>query len=264
MKRKNKVELTAATADPHLLYEESVQSSESTIQMIESVFDARGFSAPASLREDFCGTARLCVDWVASRPDRTALGLDIDSGVLRWAETNNLESLEQDARRVTLVKRDVLEGHRRRVDVTVALNFSYWVFHERQELVQYFKKVRQSLKKNGCLILNLHGGPDAQFQLEEITEFDGFDYVWEQGEFDAVNNRAKCYIHFRFDDGSSLEQAFIYDWRIWSLPELRDALTDAGFSRIDVWWEDEENDRLFRVTRQENTESWIANLAAWR
>ncbi len=32
-----------------------------------------------------------------------------------------------------------------------------------------------------------------------------------------------------------IDRAFTYHWRLWSIPELRDAMRDAGFRGIDVY-----------------------------
>jgi hypothetical protein len=54
-----------------------------------------------------------------------------------------------------------------------------------------------------------------------------FTYLWEQALYDPVSGRLVCHIHFAFEDGSRLERAFSYDWRLWSLPEIRELL-DGG------------------------------------
>ena len=72
-----------------------------------------------------------------------------------------------------------------------------------------------------------------------------------------------CHIHFRFPDGSQLEEAFTYDWRIWSMPELRDILKEVGFKKIVAWWDCE--DDIIRPRKEvENLVSWVAYLAAWK
>ena len=261
MSKKSPIALTAAASDPHRLYELSVQDPETEVSNIDAIFRSRRDARPLSLREDFCGTAKLSTEWVQSHPARTAVGLDIDPEVLSWARENNISGLGSDRKRIKLLNRDVLKGNGR-ADVVVALNFSYWVFHDRPTLVRYFRSVRRGLSEDGVFIINLHGGPEAQTKLRERTAFDGFTYVWDQGEFDPISNRAECCIHFRFPDGTAIERAFVYDWRIWSLPELRDAMNDAGFSAVDVWWEDGDTPRLTKSC--ENKESWLAHLAAWR
>ncbi|MEJ2380885.1 MAG: class I SAM-dependent methyltransferase, partial [Gammaproteobacteria bacterium] len=111
--------------------------------------------------------------------------------------------------------------------------------------------------------------------LEEEREIDGdiASYVWEQEKFNPVTNETVCHIHFAFADGSRLDRAFTYEWRLWSLPELGELLGEAGFSRVHVFWEefedtDEDDEylqgtgRYTEVTEVENQESWIAYIFA--
>ena len=50
------------------------------------------------------------------------------------------------------------------------------------------------------------------------------------------------HIHFEFTNGSRLKRAFTYEWRLWTLPEIRELLGEAGFSRSTVYWEDRDAD----------------------
>ena len=34
-----------------------------------------------------------------------------------------------------------------------------------------------------------------------------------------------------------MESAFSYRWRLWTLPEIREVLYEAGFSQVDIYWE---------------------------
>jgi hypothetical protein len=91
--------------------------------------------------------------------------------------------------------------------------------------------------------------------------------VWDQHSFDPVTARYHCYIHFRFPDGSKLRRAFSYDWRLWTLPELRELLAEAGFARSVVYWQGEDEDgepngEFSIVTRGEADPAWIAYVAA--
>ena len=67
-------------------------------------------------------------------------------------------------------------------------------------------------------------------------------------------------------DGTRLRRAFSYDWRFWTLPELRELLEEAGFSSVEVYvegWDedDEEGDGVYRRrTFFENQEGWVANI----
>jgi SAM-dependent methyltransferase len=256
---------TASTADRHQLYELSVQDTEVTIELIEQIFAHRAARPARALREDFCGTAQLCVDWILSDPERTAAGLDIDQPTLDWARAHNVPRLGAATDRLALLERDVLDGTPESAfDVICAFNFSYFAFHQRAALLAYFRAVHRDLAPGGMLVLDLHGGPDAQFALEETTGFDGFDYVWEQASFDPISNRTACHIHYRFDDGTALERAFTYDWRVWSIPELRDLLAEAGFGRSDVWWEAADDDEHRPTETAESLEAWLAYVAAWK
>jgi hypothetical protein len=136
-------------------------------------------------------------------------------------------------------------------------------------MVRYYAKVRESLVDDGGFFLDIHGGPDAQVEVIERTKHKGFTYVWDQRPMDAVSGNAIRHIHFEFPDGTRMNRAFTYDWRVWTLPELRDMLRDAGFARVEVYWEgateEGEGNGIFRRVRAaENEDSWIAYVAAWQ
>eukprot|EP01045_Picozoa_sp_COSAG04_P024492 COSAG04_NODE_3063_length_3213_cov_2.861316_4_plen_65_part_00 len=38
-------------------------------------------------------------------------------------------------------------------------------------------------------------------------------------------------VSFKFDDGSWMKHAFVYDWRVWPVSEMRSVMAEAGFSR---------------------------------
>ena len=77
-----------------------------------------------------------------------------------------------------------------------------------------------------------------------------------------------CHIHFDFRDGSRLPQAFSYDWRLWTLPELREVLAEAGFARSVVYWQGwdpktGEPDGDFQPTEVADADAgWLAYIAA--
>lgn len=261
--------LTARTADRHDLYQRSVQDADVDVALVDRVFRKENGRAPLSLREDFCGTALIAATWVKSHRKRTALGVDLDAATLEWGRRNNLLPLGEAAQRVRLVRRNVLDVTTPKVDAVCAYNFSYCVFHERGDLLRYFRAVRRSLVPEGCFLLDNHAGPDTLVPTEDDREMDGFTYVWEQRPVDGLTHRGERRIHFRFPDGSELRDAFRYDWRIWSLVELRDVARDAGFRRTDVYLEhfDEEGEPttgLRRARRFEHEDSWTPYLVCWR
>ena len=260
--------MTAEFADKHQLYEISVQSAEADVDFIKDTFTAERGRAPMTLREDFCGTGKLCATWVQTDPERGAVGLDLDEETLEWGTRHNVAPLGEATERVTLLQRDVLNPGEQRSDAVVAFNFSYCIFKERRTLLEYFKKVRSTLNEDGAFFLDIHGGTECHESLEEEKEFDGFDYIWDQEPYDAIGGLAFRYIHFRFEDGTELREAFTYDWRLWSLPELKDLMLEAGFSSAQCYWEgddgDGEGNGVFEpMDKAENEVSWVAYLVGF-
>jgi len=118
------------------------------------------------------------------------------------------------------------------------------------------------------LFLDAYGGVEAQQQRIVRRPCDGFTYVWEQRSFDPIQSWGRNYIHYEFPDGSAIRRAFRYDWRLWTLPELREIMADAGFSHSEVYWEGTcqrtglGNDVFVRRERAEADPAWIAYLVA--
>ena len=233
----------AEQADIHELYEEAVQSVETEVEFLAETFQRlRGRSA-VSLREDFCGTASTSCEWVKTNPAHNAIGVDIDPDVLEWGERNRVGRLPESAQsRIKLINQDVMTVDTVAVDIVAAFNFSYWIFQRRDKMREYLSRIYSTLASDGLLFLDVYGGPEAYEEQTEKTKHDGFTYIWDQAEFEPVTGRTLCHIHFKFSDGSQLKKAFSYEWRVWTLPELREILEEVGFTKIGVYWEDEDED----------------------
>jgi hypothetical protein len=270
-RRSSKPRFTARTADRYELYQLSVQSTEIDIRVLTRVYRNEHGRPPLSLREDFCGTALMCADWVKSLRGRSAEGFDIDDEPIAWALERHLGDLAPErAAAVRIHLRDVRDPGHVRPDVRVALNFSYFAFQERATLLDYFKTARASLADGGMFVVDVHGGPEATEELDEKRKIDdGFTYMWEQPQFDPFSGHAVRHISFLFRDGTKLRRAFSYDWRMWTLPEVRDLLAEAGFRRVDVYaegWDKNGKDGngLFRLAKVgENCGSWVVYVVAW-
>jgi hypothetical protein len=103
-KKKNMAE----SADRHALYEKSVQSVDVEYKFVSKTFRSLRGRRPVHMREDFCGTAGMCREWVRCNRNNTAIDVDIDPEVLAWGQNNNLSSLKPEARlRVRLLQEDV-------------------------------------------------------------------------------------------------------------------------------------------------------------
>ena len=256
--------------DRHWLYEDAVQSPDVHIKLFDRLYKKRNGRPPRVLKEDFCGTALMAAEWVKYRPGNEAIGVDLDKPTLKWGKTHHIEPLGKDAGRVTLVHADVRDVDRPRADVVAALNFSYSVFKTPKELRKYFKNVHRSLKPGGAFFLDVFGGWEAQMDVTDKTRYSGYTYVWDQKGYDPVTNNARFHIHFKFHGGGGIRDAFIYDWRLWTIPELREELEAAGFSSSDVLWEGVEKDTgegngVFRsVKKAENCPGWNAFVVGWK
>jgi hypothetical protein len=258
----------AVKADRYKLYESSVQCAETEVDFVEYEFKKLRGRRPALLREDFCGTAAVCFEWASRGQENTAIGVDIDGEVLNWANENHLPLLKGTARsKVKLIRGDVLKVSTPQQDVILAMNFSYWLFKERKILLAYFRKVRKNLELDGIFFLDCFGGSDAYRELKERTKLDGFTYVWDQAAYNPVNSDISCHIHFHFPDKSKLERAFTYDWRLWTLPEIRELLLDAGFSEVIIYAQaidpvTEEPSQMEPVLSMDADLGWIAYVGA--
>lgn len=236
--------LMAAKADRHILYQRSVQAVGAEIDFVDQTFKQLRSRRASRLREDFCGTAASACEWARRRPTNLAIGLDLDQPTLDWGAAHNRSKLSASAQsRVRLLRRDVLDPGpgASRMDAILAMNFSWWIFKSRELLLRYFRSVHQSLVKDGVFFLDIYGGWESMKEQRDRRQIDGkargFTYVWDQERFDPVTNETLCHIHFRFRDGSWLRKAFTYDWRLWTVPETREALADAGFAKTTVYWE---------------------------
>jgi hypothetical protein len=237
-KRRRRVRHTARTADRYELYQLAVQSPEDDIEFLRRTFKRlRGRSA-FRFREDFCGTALLSATWAKQGPKCFAEGFDLDAEPLAWGREHNVEPLGRAAARVALHRKDVRSPGRFRPDIRVAQNFSYSVFKSRAEMLGYFRAARASLAPDGMFAIDLYGGYEATEEIVESRRIEGgATYVWEQARYLPGSGDYLCHIHFRFRDKTRMKNAFTYDWRYWTLPELRDILRDAGFARVHAYFE---------------------------
>lgn len=261
----------AKQADVHALYQLAVQDPEHDVQFLRDVYKRVRRRNPRRLREDFCGTAIVCSEWVKQGADYTAEGFDLDGPTLEWGREHNLAPIGEAARRVILHQKDVRAEGLHRADVTCAHNFSYGVFHQRGQMVEYFESVHRNLDEDGVFVLDMYGGWEATEELEEERWLEGnkVKYVWDQVKYSPVTGRQDCAIHFRFKDGSELRNAFYYEWRHWTMPELREILAEAGFARVDAWFEllDDEGDGTGEFEASDegmNCESWLGYLVAYK
>ena len=258
----------ASKADRHVLYEDSVQCVEAEIDFVDDTFKKLRNRKPRLLREDFCGTANTSCEWVRRRKRNRAFGVDLDENVQQWGMKHHVAKLGEARDRITLLNENVLDVDIEPVDIVLAMNFSYWIFKERDLLRRYFRSVYEGLADDGIFFLDAYGGSDAYKEMRERTKYDDFTYIWDQASFDPISGDMLCKIHFSFPDGSRIKNAFTYDWRLWTLPEIRELLLEAGFERVTVYWQgddedsDEGNGEFEPAERGEADEAWIVYISA--
>lgn len=197
-------------------------------------------STPTTLREDFSGSAALARAWLTLSPSHRAIAVDHDATVLDRAKTD----ARANAPRLRTLANDVLDSatNAANADVIAATNFPLGYFHTRDQLLTYLRASRRRLNRKGLFLADLYGGASAfepSTTNRTLREPDGrrFTYLWEQVDANAVTGLVHNAIHFRFKDKSrrtkTIRNAFTYHWRLWSIPELTDALHDAGFRDVD-------------------------------
>jgi hypothetical protein len=260
---------TASTSDRHELYELSVQEPEAEVDLIDQVWKEKRNRCARHIREDFCGTAVVSMEWVKRRRDNTAIGVDLDPEVLGWAQKKIPERLtDSQTERLTLIEGDVRTTKTDPVDSVLAMNFSYYLFLTRDDLLRYFRIAYDAITDDGMMLLDAYGGSDAFLEIEEDRHLDGLTYVWEQATYNPIDGRAINHIHFKFPDGTKMTKAFSYEWRLWTLPEIQEVLKEAGFREVTIYWEgtDEEteegNGEWAAATVGEACPGWVAYLAA--
>lgn len=262
--------------DKHRLYQLAVQDPAHDARLYLGLAaqlrpEIRGSRAPVVFREDFCGTFALSCAWVRLSPSHRALALDLDPEPLEYGRKHNLPKLSPTQRsRLRVLRRDVISRTRPGADLIVAGNFSLYYFKERGTVLRYFKHALRSLKPGGLLFIEVIGGRGFTEKRRdrkrvELARGKSATYIWEQRGFDPVTSEATYAIHFRLPDGTRMENAFVYDWRLWNIRELREAMEEAGFDRTHLFWEREDDDTAYAPSeRGADDEVWIAYLVGQR
>ena len=226
---------------------------------------------PFLFREDFCGSGKIACEWVKKSSKNRAVGLDIDQNAIKYAETVNKSELSRDEQsRVKFIQQNVSRPTREKFDLIGAYNFSFFVLHERTELLNYFKAAHQSLKVTGTFFLDVAGGTgflNTRLREQTITlpKFGKVHQIWEQSTYDPITSTNKYAIHFMLPSGECLNDAFVYNWRIWQIRELREILKESGFDRTIVLWEGDNksgggNEEYYATEAAANAHSWVAYL----
>ncbi|MCB0311108.1 MAG: class I SAM-dependent methyltransferase, partial [Bdellovibrionales bacterium] len=137
----------------HTLYQASVQDPTEHLDLFEHIYRTEFKSDARILREDFCGTFLISTEWVRRSSENSAICIDISAEPLEYGKTHNLGSLSESQRsRLTILKQNVLQGIKAKSDIVSVCNFSFYAFKQRKQLLEYFQRAYQGLKKNGVFV----------------------------------------------------------------------------------------------------------------
>lgn len=249
------------------LYQAAVQAPDFDVKFFLKEYKRLRKKNPIVLREDFCGTGYLSCTWVKKDPNHKAIGLDLDPEPINYGKAHHYEKLSKDAqKRMTYIECNVLNSKKYKADIVAALNFSFCLLKDRNDLKKYFSQVKTSLNKDGLFIMDLFGGSECMSPIEDIVEHKNFTYYWDCDDFNPITNECVYKIHFK-EKGkrNKIKDVFVYDWRLWSIPEIKEILLEVGFKDVIVYWEGEEKDGTgngkFKPTKiTENCLAWIVYI----
>ncbi len=254
----------------YLYYENSVQTPEEHVRIFERIFyEVRGREA-MSLKEDFCGTFLISCEWVKSHPRRSAIGVDLDNEPILYGKKNGFRKLSaSEKKRVKILRQDVCASTKQKVDVIGAGNFSFNIFKTRPEMIKYCKAAYSNLVKDGTFVLEMVGGPGIIEKAREqktytVKEIGGkYTYYWDQKSFDPIHHYGSYAIHFKDPKGVFHRDCFTYDWRMWTIPELKEMMLLVGFKEVLVYWESADKRGMgtgeyVRMETADNDHAWIA------
>ncbi len=251
--------------DKYALYNQAVQSAETDVLFYRDRYKEffKKTKSGLTLREDFCAAGDISCEWVKLNKTYRSCGLDLDDEPMSYGRKNYLSKLKKDQQeRVALIQKDVLHPSLPKADIVAAVNFSYFIFKDRKVLLNYFSNVYSSLNAQSLFIVDVFGGTQCTDAIVDRTDLKKFVYYWEQKGFDPVSNEGQFAIHFKYKS-KKYNDVFTYDWRLWTIPELKEIMKEAGFDEIHVYWEGTNkkgfgDGRFVRVQQGESCLSWIA------
>jgi hypothetical protein len=250
--------------DKYDFYRRAVQSPDTDVEFLRNTYRELKLHDPLTLREDFCGTFNICCEWVKLNNKHLAHGIDFDPEPIAYGCDQNLPELTASQReRIEIHQENVLNPGLPHADIIAAMNFSHYIFKDRAVMKSYFHNCYATLNVGGIFVADCFGGSRCFEENEDSTDHRAFTYYWHQKSYDPVTGHAQFAIHFKPKGRRKRKDVFTYDWRIWSIPELREMMMETGFRKTHVYWEGTtksgEGDGVFRATDiGEECQAWIA------
>ncbi len=220
------------TREAWSLYERTVQDPQRTVALLRRLHRGR----PRVLGEDFAGSAALSRAWGEHVAGGRAFAVDLDAEALAFAPDPRVSTHALDVR-------DRAIGRLGPCDIVHAGNFSLGELRARRDLEAWARSTHERLAPRGIAVLDTYGGESA-WRLGVLErrriELDGEElrWSWEQRSADPLTGEVVDSLSFRVLRAGEvivdLPDAFVYRWRLWSVPELVDVLRAAGFARCEV------------------------------
>lgn len=254
------------------LYEASVQDSRAELSFFQRVYRNAFGKKPNVFREDFCSTFLNSVTWAKLDKKHISFAVDRDEEPLEYGCKTHLAKLKPEQKdRVFLFRKNVLNVKTPPADMITVSNFSICFLKDRERILEYFKSCHKALKSKGVMIMDLLGGQEVPDEQEDATKFELKDgtkavYYWEHAGYNPITNDATFYIHYKVKGQKKMNRVFSYHWRMWTLPELKDLLLEAGFKHVDIYWEGDDPDDdggngiFSRRTKAESCPIWVAYI----
>ena len=124
----------------------------------------------------------------------------------------------------------------------------------------------------GIFIADLFGGSiyfhgPKDNAVKTVRDFGDFKYYFEQKALNLLNHQVDCQMSFKFKDGSLSKNAFHYDFRMWNIMDIKEALLEVGFTEIHLWISesmrsvDAPHSETLAQTLQQSTENEVENFS---
>jgi hypothetical protein len=222
------------------LYERTVLSAAHEAYFVVRAFADAFARTPTDLREDFAGTAAVAVRFVRNGEGRRATAVDKDAVALAYGERVHKGGLSSHVReRIRLVVGDVCAIESGPHDVIHVGNASHNAIKDPHALADYFTRAYARLGHEGLFIVEVFGGTvhTEPGIVDDETRTHGVVHRFHSAALDPVTRGRVYFIDFVDDDGTVLDRAFTYDWRMWTLDELEPLLRAAGFADVSFYVE---------------------------
>jgi len=211
--------------DDYLYFYEPVLTEERSEREAELIWSLGGLTAGARVLDLACGHGRLA-NRLATRGAQVT-GLDVTERFLEIARA------DADDRGVAV---DYVHGDVRQIPWTdtfdVVVNFfTAFGYFEDDDNRCVLAGIHRALKPGGRLVLELNHGPAlvAGFLPSSVTRR-GRDAMVDEHTYDALTGRVHS-VRTLVRDGRVRVARF--STRLFAFPELRDWLTQAGFSQVE-------------------------------